>query len=104
VKGFVARKPVWLVRPLGLSAVRKQAQLMELKTRRFYEAAVRRATDASIRQLRGDLAEEERKHVQKAKSMEAAAHTESDEAAKRRLFVLQVIQPGLAVSLCSLLE
>src|SRR5207302_7308085 len=24
VKGFVQRKPVWLVRPLGLSAVRKQ--------------------------------------------------------------------------------
>ena len=41
VKGFVTRKPVWLVRPLGLSAVRKEAELMELETRRFYERAAR---------------------------------------------------------------
>src|SRR5262245_58718786 len=39
VKGFVQRRPVWLVRPLGLSAVRKQAEIMELETRRFYEKA-----------------------------------------------------------------
>src|SRR5579871_4811199 len=58
VKGFVRRKPVWLVQPLGLDAVRKQAELMEMETTRFYEKAVRRATDASIRQLLGDLAEE----------------------------------------------
>src|SRR5881227_2826472 len=62
VKGFVTRKPVWLVRPLGLTAVRKQAEVMELETRRFYERAAQRATDAGVRQLLGDLAEEERKH------------------------------------------
>ena len=77
VKGFVTRKPVWLVRPLGLSAVRKEAELMELETRRFYERAARQATDVSVRQLLGDLAEEE-------------------VAARKRLFVLQVVQPGLA--------
>src|SRR6516225_4968216 len=60
VKGFVTRKPVWLVRPLGLSAVRKEAELMELETRRFYERAAQKTTDAGIRQLLGDLAEEER--------------------------------------------
>src|SRR5208283_707567 len=37
VKGFVSRKPIWLVRPLGLDAVRKQVELMELQTRRFYQ-------------------------------------------------------------------
>src|SRR6266700_8446433 len=26
IKGFVSRKPIWLVRPLGLSAVRKEAE------------------------------------------------------------------------------
>src|SRR5204862_7448487 len=36
VKGFVHRKPTWLVRPLGLSAVRKQVEVMELETKRFY--------------------------------------------------------------------
>src|SRR5947209_8979997 len=62
VKGFVHRRPVWLIRPLGLAAVRKQVELMELETKRFYETAARQATDAGVRQLLGDLAEEERKH------------------------------------------
>src|SRR6516225_7220448 len=45
VRGFVRRRPVWLVRPLGLKAVQKEAELMELETKRFYETAARRATD-----------------------------------------------------------
>ncbi len=97
VKGFVRRKPIWLVRPLGLDAVRKQAALMEVETKRFYELAAARATDASIRQLLGDLAEEERKHESMAEAMTTTAEASEDEAkTKRRLFVLQVIQPGLA--------
>jgi rubrerythrin len=96
VKGFVNRKPVWLVRPLGLSAARKQAALMEVETRRFYEAAARRTTDAGIRQLLGDLAEEERKHTQTAAEMESADLTDDEDATRKRLFALQVVQPGLA--------
>jgi rubrerythrin len=96
IKGFVTRKPVWLVRPLGLSAVRKEAELMELETRRFYERAAQQATDASVRQLLGDLAEEERKHSNIAESLEQAQPSEEEVAARKRLFVLQVIQPGLA--------
>jgi len=46
VKGFVQRRPVWLVKPLGLDAVRKQASAMEVETRRFYETAAARAQDA----------------------------------------------------------
>src|SRR2546423_13483763 len=48
IKGFVPRRPVWLLRPLGLSVVRKQAETMELETRRFYERGAERATDARI--------------------------------------------------------
>jgi rubrerythrin len=96
VKGFVSRRPVWLVRPLGLSAVRNQAALMEVETKRFYEAAARRATDAGIRQLLGDLAEEERKHTQVAAELESAELTEDEHATRQRLFALQVVQPGLA--------
>ncbi len=55
VRGFVDRKPVWLVRPLGLKTVQKTAETMEVETRRFYEAACRRTNDAGIRQLLGDL-------------------------------------------------
>ena len=96
VNGFVKRKPVWLVRPLGLSVVRKQSQLMELETRRFYEAAAKKTSDAGIRQLLGDLAEEERRHIHTAQTMEATAKAEGEQDAQKRLFLLQVIQPGLA--------
>ncbi len=96
VQGFVSRRPVWLVRPLGLGVVRKQAETMELETRRFYEKAAQRATDAGIRQLHGDLAEEERKHSHLAEALARAPEPEEEKAARKRLFVLQVIQPGLA--------
>jgi rubrerythrin len=97
VKGFVHRRPVWLVRPLGLDLASKQAAAMELETKRFYEAAARQASDASVRQLLGDLAEEERKHERLAETLEPTGHeAEEDAAARHRLFVLQVVQPGLA--------
>src|SRR5579871_512094 len=70
VKGFVTRRPVWLMRPLGINVVRKQAEIMELETRRFYERAQERVTDASTRKLLGDLAEIERQHQAQAESLE----------------------------------
>ncbi len=100
VKGFVQRKPVWLVRPLGLDAVRKQASATEVETRRFYERAASRAQDASIRQLLDDLAQEERVHEDHAQQLtEEKLRPEvrkDEDRARRRLFVLQVVQPGLA--------
>src|ERR1041384_8524660 len=45
VRGFVNRRSVWLVRPLGLKTVQKTAESMEGETRRFYEVAARRTTD-----------------------------------------------------------
>jgi rubrerythrin len=96
VRGFVKRRPVWLVRPLGLNAVRKAAEAMELETKRFYEAAARRSADAGVRQLLGDLAEEERHHAHAAELMAQTRVSEEDSTRQKRLFVLQVIQPGLA--------
>src|SRR5579862_2966841 len=96
VRGFVRRRPVWLVKPLGLKAVQKTAELMELETKRFYEAAARRATDAGVRQLLGDLAEEERHHAATAEKLVQSKLSEEETDKQRRLFVLQIIQPGLA--------
>ena len=96
VRGFVRRRPIWLVRPLGLKAVRREAELMELETKRFYEASARRATDAGTRQLLGDLAEEERHHAQTAENIAQTELSEEESARQKRLFVLQIIQPGLA--------
>lgn len=99
VKGFVSRPPVWLVRPLGPNAVRKAIESMEEETRRFYQLAIGRTSDASTRQLLGDLAEAEAKHTAAAEAMgqkhlTPAVHAGEKEAS-RRVFVLQYVQPGL---------
>src|SRR2546429_4387234 len=100
VKGLVPRKPVWLVRPLGLDAVRRQASAIEVETRRFYEKAAMRAQDASVRQLLDDLAQEERAHEDRAQELTEEKLRpkvkEDEDKARRRLFVLQIVQPGLA--------
>jgi rubrerythrin len=100
VKGFVQRTPVWLIRPLGLDTVRRQASAIEVETRRFYEKAAARAQDASIRQLLDDLAQEERTHEDRAQELDEEKLRpevrEDEERARRRLFVLQIVQPGLA--------
>src|SRR5215471_252236 len=99
VKGFVHRRPMWLTKPLRLDAARKEAATLEVETRRFYEKAADRMQDASIRQLLNDLAQEERDHEHKAEELggnldETARFAE--ETANRKLFVLQIVQPGLA--------
>ncbi|HEY6308972.1 MAG TPA: ferritin family protein [Candidatus Angelobacter sp.] len=99
VKGFIHRRPMWLTKPLRLDAARKEAASLEVETRRFYEKAADRMQDASIRQLLNDLAQEERGHEHRAEELgenldETARGQE--EAANRKLFVLQIVQPGLA--------
>src|SRR5271163_5141277 len=51
VRGFVERPALWLIRPMSIDAVRKEASTMEVETRRFYEKAAARTQDASMRQL-----------------------------------------------------
>ncbi len=100
IKGFIRRRPIWMVRPLGIEKVRRLAESMEMETRQFYEAAMKRTSDAGVRELLGDLAAQEREHTRIAVELEKekltpGARKEEDEA-RRRLFVLQVVQPGLA--------
>jgi rubrerythrin len=100
VKGFVSRPAVWLIRPIGPAAVRRSIESMESETRRFYQLAVERTTDASTRKLLGDLAEAEAKHTAAAGSIERQHLTPEAKAkekqASKRIFVLQFVQPGLA--------
>jgi len=100
VKGFIERRPIWLIRPLGINAVRKQVEIMELETQRFYERAVSRMSDASTRKLLGDLIDVERQHYAKAAELKEEHLTLSarsqEDVSKRRLFMLQIVQPGLA--------
>jgi len=69
VRGFVERPALWLIRPLRIEAVRKEASTMEVETRRFYEKAAARTQDASIRQLLDDLINEEREHEERAQEL-----------------------------------
>jgi rubrerythrin len=100
VRGFARHRPLWLVRPLGLDAVRRQAEELELEVRLFYERAMTRATDAATRRLLGDLAAAERGHESLAHRLTELHLTGSarqeEEATRHRIFVLQVVQPGLA--------
>jgi rubrerythrin len=99
VKGFIQRRPVWLARPLRIDDVRKQVEVMELETRRFYERAIQHVSDAGVRKLLGDLAEVERRHYATAESLHETVTPvvrQKEEDAQRRLFVLQIVQPGLA--------
>jgi len=100
VRGFVQRPALWLIRPLRIETARKAAGTMEVETRHFYEKASARTQDASIRQLLDDLANEERSHETRAEELDKeklpASVKAQEEQAQRRLFVLQIVQPGLA--------
>jgi rubrerythrin len=100
VAGFYARKPVWLVRNLGLEKIRAQAAAMEQEAGAFYRLAASHATDAQTRKLLGDLAAAEAGHESMAATLEAehlAGEARSDEdRAAHRQFILTWVQPGLA--------
>ncbi len=99
VKGFVARKPIWLNRPLGLDAVRNFAEEMEFETARFYRRAAETARDAAIKELLTQLAKAEDEHKDIAhhlgEQLTPKERASEDETA-RRMFMLQYVQPGLA--------
>jgi rubrerythrin len=100
VRGFMRRSSVWLGQPYGLEKIREQVEAMEMESLRFYRRAARQAKDASLRQLFDDLAAEERRHEAKAERLVEQHLTPSarDEEAQtqHKLFVLQIVQPGLA--------
>jgi rubrerythrin len=100
VRGFVRRDPLSSLRRPGVEEIRRRVGLMELETQRFYQRAAEQATDAELRQLLGDLAEEERRHEILSADFDPATQAASERAEEarisRQLFVLQVVQPGLA--------
>jgi rubrerythrin len=100
VKGFIAKKPLWLMSPLNLDEVRKFAEDMEYEANRFYRRAAETTRDTSVRQLLVELAEVEAQHEGLAhrlgeQILTPSARDKEDETA-RRMFVLQYVQPGLA--------
>lgn len=99
VLGFVKHKPAWTIGKLNIEAMRQRAEVIELENYRFYKQAAERSADPQVKKLLNTLAEAEKGHESLAgrlgdKHVTADAKIEEGEA-KRRLFLLQVIQPGL---------
>ena len=98
VKGFARRRPLWMSPTLDIEAVRRRAETIEAENANFYRRAAARSTDPAVRALLGDLAEAEAGHETFAHKLQAgipetALTTERE--TQRRLFVLQIVQPGL---------
>ncbi len=100
VRGFMKRRPIWLMDKLRVDAVRRQAAMMEVEAANFYNRAARRSTDVDVRKLLGDLAADEVGHAAKADAAEKAIvpkdTKEAENNVARRMFLLQIVQPGLA--------
>jgi erythrin-vacuolar iron transport family protein len=101
VKDFIPHKSTpWLTRPLILGEARKFAEKMEDEAQRFYRKAADGARDISVRQLLLELAEAEAGHESLAHKLSERILTDSaratEDAASKRAFMLQYVQPGLA--------
>ena len=100
VKGFLRRRPIWLTKNLPLDTIRKEVETMELQAERFYAKASEKAEDVGVRRLLGDLADEEKSHEKLAVRLTGEILKpdvrEAEDRTRRRLFVLQYVQPGLA--------
>ena len=100
VRGFITRKPVWLMQNLSIDTIRQQVWEMERSAYNFYTEAAKLTTDVEIRELLGTLAAEEAKHEHKADRLEEELLGEDEKDAEaseaHRQFVLTYVQPGLA--------
>jgi erythrin-vacuolar iron transport family protein len=99
IQGFVRHKPAWTIGKLNIEEMRQRAEVIELENYRFYKQAAERSQDEQMKKLLFKLAEAEKGHESLAvklgfQHLTADAKIEEGEA-KRRLFLLQVIQPGL---------
>jgi len=100
VRGFMKRKPIWLMDNLRVDAVRRQAEMMEIEAGQFYSRAAEQAKDVEVRKLLGDLALIEMGHEAKAAAIESKNLPQDararEDREQRKMFILQVVQPGLA--------
>jgi len=100
VRGFMRRRPIWLTKNLSLDTIRKEVGTMEFEAERFYIKAAEQTQDVGVRRLLGDLAEAEKGHEKVAERLADRILSPDVRAAedqtRRRLFVLQYVQPGLA--------
>jgi rubrerythrin len=94
------RRPIWLTKNLSLDTIRKEVGTMEFEAERFYVKAAEQTQDVGVRRLLGDLAEAEKGHEKTAARLTDQILSpdvrEQEDKTRRRVFVLQYVQPGLA--------
>jgi erythrin-vacuolar iron transport family protein len=99
INGFVRHKPAWTITKLGIEAMRKRAEVIELENYRFYTKAAEMAADPQVKKLLSTLAAAEKGHESLAAKLgmdHVTVDVKLDEKeTERRLFLLQVVQPGL---------
>lgn len=100
VRGFMQRRPIWLLDHLRVDAVRNQVAAMEIESANFYFRAEKQAADPEVKRLLHNLALAEQGHEARAETIERT-HLTKDKKAKedavaRRLLLLQIVQPGLS--------
>ncbi len=100
VRGFIERKPLWLMQHMDIETIRQQVWEMEMSAQNFYLSAAGQVQDVEVRKLLGDLAEQEVAHQKTADELEAThlgeAEKDEEKLAAHRQFVLTYVQPGLA--------
>ena len=99
INGFVKHKPAWTLNKLGIDAMRKRAEVIELENYRFYTQAAEGSSDPQVKKLLSALAAAEKGHESLASKL-GLEHVNTDakvdeNETQRRLFLLQVVQPGL---------
>jgi rubrerythrin len=100
VRGFLRRRAIWITKNLPLDTIRREVETMEQQAEAFYAKAAEQAQDVGVRRLLGDLAEEEKGHENLAAKLTGEMLSpevrETEDKTRRRAFVLQYVQPGLA--------
>jgi erythrin-vacuolar iron transport family protein len=99
IHGFVKHKPAWMLNKLGIDVMRKRAEVIELENYRFYTQSAERSSDPQVKKLLSELAAAEKGHESLASKLgleHLTTDAKIDEGeTQRRLFLLQVVQPGL---------
>lgn len=99
VNGFIRHQPAWSISRMGIDAMRKHAEVVELENARFYTQAASQATDLAVKDLLLKLAAAEKSHEALARKLGLTHVTDDarndEKEAEKRLFLLQVVQPGL---------
>ena len=100
VKGFLRRRPIWLTKNLPLDTIRKEVETMEQQAEEFYAKASRTGRgcrrEAAARRSRGGREGSRETRGKLTDEILSPDVREAEDKTRRRMFVLQYVQPGLA--------